>query len=128
MTEKQKNQRFERSKIAGAVCEVCGKSLYGELVQRQFAHRIGNTETNRKLYGSFFVDSVHNGKMVCSLSCNASVDVGKSKGNIYQVLAEILIKETAKEIGKTGLDVITDLLFEEYRKLGYIKVGGKNDG
>jgi hypothetical protein len=31
--------------------------------------------------------------MVCSLDCNASVDVGKSKGKILDVLADILIKE-----------------------------------
>lgn len=59
----------------------------------QYAHRIGNTEVNRKKYGSFFIDSTYNGEYVCSLECNATVDVGKSKGKILDTLADILIKE-----------------------------------
>ena len=92
MTNKQMEQREKAILRAGGVCAVCGKPLnYG---QPQYAHRwIGNTEVNRRKYGTFFTDSTYNGEMVCSLDCNASVDVGKSKGKILDVLADILIKE-----------------------------------
>jgi hypothetical protein len=91
MTEKQIEQREEALKRSCGVCAVCGKPImYGA---GQYAHKIGNTEVNRKKYGSFFIDSTYNGEYVCSLSCNASVDVGKSKGQILDTLADILIKE-----------------------------------
>lgn len=91
MTDKQINQREKAVVRSCGVCSVCGKPLcYGA---GQYAHRIGNTEVNRKKYGSFFIDSTYNGEYVCSLECNASVDVGKSKGNILNALADILLKE-----------------------------------
>lgn len=91
MTEKQVEQREKALARSKGVCFVCGKPLNEG--QMQLAHRIGNTETNRKLYGSFFIDSTYNGEIVCSLDCNASLDVGKSKGKILDTLADILIKE-----------------------------------
>lgn len=91
MTKKQNEQREKALKRSCGVCSVCGKPLcYG---QGQFAHKLSNTEVNRKKYGSFFIDSQYNGEYVCSLSCNASVDVGKSKGSQLDVLCDILIKE-----------------------------------
>lgn len=91
MTEEQKEQRIKAQGRSGAVCYICGKPLkYGQM---QYAHRIGNTEVNRKKYGSFFIDSTYNGELVCSLGCNATVDVGKSKGKILDTLADILLKE-----------------------------------
>lgn len=91
MTNNQVEQREKALSRSCGVCFVCGKPLcYGH---GQYAHRIGNTEVNRKKYGSFFIDSTYNGEMVCSLECNASLDVGKSKGNILSVLSDILIKE-----------------------------------
>lgn len=91
MTPIQKEQREKALQRSCGVCFVCGKPLcYG---QGQLAHRIGNTEVNRKKYGSFFIDSQYNGEYVCSLECNATVDVGKSKGAILDTLADILLKE-----------------------------------
>lgn len=93
MTKKQKEQRETALAENGStVCPVCGGSIY-QYGTPQYAHRIGNTETNRKKYGAFFIDSAENGRYVCSLACNASVDVGKSKGNIMLVLADILTYE-----------------------------------
>lgn len=91
MNEKQKEQREKALVRSSGRCFICGKPLSSG--QMQYAHRIGNTEVNRKKYGSFFIDSTYNGKLVCSLGCNASVDVGKSKGKILDTLADILIKE-----------------------------------
>ena len=91
MTEKQVEQRERAYSRSCGVCAVCGKPLRAG--QMQYAHAIGNTEVNRKKYGSFFIDSTYNGCLVCSLACNASVDVGKSKGKVLDKLAEILIKE-----------------------------------
>lgn len=92
-TEKRKRieQREKALERSCGVCAVCGKPLVQG--QMQYAHKIGNTDVNRKLYGSFFIDSTYNGQMVCSLGCNASVDVGKSKGKQLEVLVDILTKE-----------------------------------
>ena len=101
MTDKEQEQRENRYLISMGFCEVCGKSLNSGDAQPQFAHAIGNTETNRNLYGSFFIDSKYNGKYVCSLGCNASVDVGKSKGAILKQLAYILSNEIKDFKGKS---------------------------
>ena len=91
MTDEQKEQREKAIERSAGYCAVCGKPLkFGAM---QYAHAIGNTEVNRKKYGSFFIDSTYNGAMVCSLECNAKVDVGKSRGRILDKLADILIKE-----------------------------------
>lgn len=98
MTDRQREQREIAYAKSGGLCEVCGKPLcYG---QPQYAHRIGNTDVNRKKYGSFFIDSAENGRYTCSLECNAKVDVGKSEGNILNVLTDILIYEMKKFGGK----------------------------
>lgn len=91
MTDAQREQREKALARSCGVCPVCGKLLRAG--QIQYAHAIGNTEVNRKKYGSFFIDSTYNGELVCSLACNASIDVGKSKGKILDKLADILIKE-----------------------------------
>jgi hypothetical protein len=91
MTDKQRDQREKALCRSNGLCPVCKKPL--SQGQMQYAHKIGNTEVNRKKYGSFFIDSTYNGELVCSLGCNASIDVGKSKGRILDTLADILIKE-----------------------------------
>lgn len=91
MTDAQIEQREKALARSCGVCAVCGKPLVSG--QMQYAHAIGNTEVNRKKYGSFFIDSTYNGELVCSLGCNASVDIGKSKGRILDKLADILLKE-----------------------------------
>ena len=91
MTDAEREQREKTLARSCGVCPVCGKPLRAG--QMQYAHAIGNTEVNRKKYGSFFIDSTFNGELVCSLACNASIDVGKSKGKILDKLADILIKE-----------------------------------
>lgn len=119
MTELQKEQREKAYSRSYGVCAVCGKPLMTG--QMQYAHYLGNRIENRKRFGTFFIDSTYNGCMCCSLDCNNSVDVGKSIGNELKTLAEILVKETADKIGKVGLDAITDILLEIYRKRGYVK-------
>lgn len=98
MTEKQVEQREEAYSLSGGMCSVCGKPLLQG--QPQYAHRIGNTEVNRKKYGSFFIDSAENGRYVCSLDCNAKVDVGKSLGRQLQVLIDIILYESRKFNGE----------------------------
>lgn len=92
MTQKQKEQRIKAYERTDSICPVCGGSIY-QYGTPQYAHRIGNTETNRKKYGSFFIDSTYNGELVCSLDCNATLDVGKSTGRILETLTDILTKE-----------------------------------
>jgi hypothetical protein len=92
MTEKQKEQRIKAYERTDSICPACGGSIY-QFGTPQYAHAIGNTESNRKKYGSFFIDSTYNGCLVCSLECNADVDVGKSPGRIMEKLVEILTNE-----------------------------------
>lgn len=91
MTDTQREQREKALARSYGFCAVCGKPLTSG--QMQYAHKIGNTEVNRKKYGSFFIDSTYNGELVCSLACNATLDVGKSKGRQLEVLIDILTKE-----------------------------------
>lgn len=97
MTDKQREQREKAYSRSCGVCAVCGKPL--SQGQMQYAHAIGNTEVNRKKYGSFFIDSTYNGCLVCSLACNASVDVGKSPDKVFSKLAEILTLEIKDRMG-----------------------------
>lgn len=92
MTKKQVEQREKALARSCGVCPVCGGSIY-QYGTPQYGHAIGNTETNRKKYGSFFIDSTYNGCLCCSLECNSSIDVGKSKGKILEKLVDILTNE-----------------------------------
>lgn len=114
MNKEQYEQRRKAMSRSVGICAVCGKPL--KEGQMQYAHAIGNTEVNRKKYGSFFIDSTYNGDLVCSLNCNATLDVGKSEGNIIRKLADILIKETYDKFGEQGLGDIADILTEEIKK------------
>ena len=93
MTEKEQEQRRKSLSVSGGVCAICGKSLnaYGF---PQYAHKIANTITNRKIYGSFFIDHYLNGAMVCSLKCNDAMNIGNNKGKVLALLADIVIQET----------------------------------
>ena len=97
MTKAQVEQRKKALFRSMGLCPVCGKPLSSG--QMQYAHAIGNTETNRKKYGSFFIDSTYNGALTCSLACNAKIDVGKSPEKIYAKLAEILTLEISDFMG-----------------------------
>jgi len=76
VNEKQINQRKYALAVSGGVCEVCGRPLIDG--QPQGAHRIGNTQLNRKLYGDIVIDSPLNMGYVCSLACNASLDISQN--------------------------------------------------
>lgn len=58
---------------SGGVCEICGEPL--TRYSGQMAHRIGNTEKNRKKYGNFVVDHKLNVAWTCSLGCNQKADI-----------------------------------------------------
>ena len=95
MTEAQKEQRRQALTRSGGLCSVCGGSLnqYGT---PQYAHKIANTEPNRRKYGSFFIDHWMNGEYVCSLGCNSSCNIGNNPGKVLDLLADILIYEIKK--------------------------------
>lgn len=116
MTDAQNEQRQEALQRAGGECPVCHKWIASG--QPQYAHKIGNREIYRKKYGSWIIDHTLNGEYVCSLKCNASVDVGSSYGNHLEVIADILIYEYMQMWGVSGLDKLSDKLLEKYRGLG----------
>ena len=98
MTDKQIEQRKYALSRSGGACAICGKSiLYGH---GQYAHKIAQTQMNRKKYGSFFIDHTLNGEYVCSLECNSTVAVSKPR-EILSVLADIIIYEIKRLDGNT---------------------------
>lgn len=94
MTEKQKEQRKYALAISGGVCEVCKKPLTDG--QAQGAHRIGNTKLNRAKYGDFVLDHKYNIAYVCSLKCNASLDISKNQGEVFNLCKKIYASECQK--------------------------------
>lgn len=95
MNKEQKEQRIKALQRNGNLCPVCGKSIY-EYGTPQYAHKIANTEGNRRKFGSFFIDHTLNGEMVCSLSCNQSLNIGFNKGKVLNLLSDILIYELGR--------------------------------
>ncbi len=65
-----------------------GKCFYCDKQANQFAHILGQTELNYKLYGRFVIDSIHNGVMTCSTECNRKADIGKL--NMFVILEHII--------------------------------------
>lgn len=87
MTEAQVEQRRNALATSGGVCEVCGKPLADG--QPQAAHRIGNTKANRAKYGSFVIDHRRNIGYVCSLKCNAALDISRNTGAVIRLCKRI---------------------------------------
>lgn len=87
MNEKQIEQRKYALAVSGGVCEVCGRPLIDG--QPQGAHRIGNTQLNRKLYGDIVIDSPLNMGYVCSLACNASLDISQNPHECLKLAKKI---------------------------------------
>lgn len=92
MTEEQKEQRRQALTRSGGQCSVCG-GLINRYGTPQYAHKIANTEANRKKYGAFFMDHFLNGEYVCSLACNQACNIGQNKGKVLGLLSDILIYE-----------------------------------
>lgn len=96
MTEAQEWQRRLALAKSGGVCEVCGKPL----TTPQGAHRIANTEPNRRKWGSLVMDHPDNIAMVCSLSCNQSCNIGYNPRACLELAQRIINKELLKMGGK----------------------------
>lgn len=116
MTRQQVEQREKAYSRSLGRCFVCGKPLIEGYLQ--YSHRLGQTQTNYKRFGTFFIDNTWNGEFCCSNQCNATVDVGKSIGAELRTLAYILIKETRERMGIRGLGEIADMLTKEIKDCG----------
>lgn len=91
MTEAEKAQRRYALAISGGVCEVCGKTLTTSTWQG--AHRIANTQANRKKWGDFIIDHPLNIAIVCSLKCNQECNIGYDEGACLNLVKLIVTKE-----------------------------------
>ncbi|WP_449190085.1 hypothetical protein [Treponema lecithinolyticum] len=99
MTEQQKQQRQYALTTSCGVCAVCGKSL--NTANAQGAHRIANTQANRKKWGSLIIDHPLNVAMVCSLKCNDACNIGYRPYEALRLAFTILGAEMRKyEVGK----------------------------
>lgn len=94
MTEAQVEQRRNALATSGGICRVCWKPLADG--QPQAAHRIGNTKANRAKYGSFVIDHRYNIGYVCSLKCNAALDISKDTGAVIR-LCQRIYREAARK-------------------------------
>ena len=94
MNEAEKNQRLVALAKCGNVCEVCGKQLPHS--NWQGAHRIANTEMNRKKWGSFIIDHPENIAIVCSLGCNHKCNIGYNPGACLRLVQKIVKQELEK--------------------------------
>lgn len=94
MTESQKEQRMRALAVSGGVCEVCGKTLTPSTWQG--AHRIANTEANRKKWGSWIIDAPENIAIVCSLKCNQACNIGYNPGRCLEIVEKVYTREKFK--------------------------------
>lgn len=94
MTRDQRIQRAEALAKSGGVCEVCGKTLTPSTWQG--AHRIANTEPNRKKWGAWIIDHPLNIAIVCSLACNHVCNIGYNPGECLRLVQRIVNKELEK--------------------------------
>lgn len=108
MNEAQTMQRKIALAKSGGVCEVCGR-LLGE--HAQGAHRIADTLSNRRKFGSFVIDSPLNISMVCSLRCNDSCNIGNSPRKCLELIKKIVEKSldnNSKELVCNTIPIIKD--------------------
>lgn len=94
MNDAQEYQRRLALAKSGGICEVCGKPLSEG--QPQGAHRIANTEPNRRKWGAWILDHPLNIAMTCSLGCNQSCNIGNNPGACLELVEKILQYEKRK--------------------------------
>lgn len=79
-------------------CEICGETIDGG---GDFAHMLGNTKTNLKIYGVDLCCNRWNGKLThpnaLGYSCNAKADIGHSKSNKIREHVDYVIKKMAEQ-------------------------------
>lgn len=95
MTDAERKQREESLENNPAICPVCGGSIY-QYGTPQYAHKLADTITNHKKYGSFVMNHHLVGVYTCSLECNHLVQINNDKGKILQLLADIVLDEMRK--------------------------------
>ena len=94
MNEAEKEQRMMALAKSGGVCEICGRTLTPSTWQG--AHRIANTEANRKKWGSWIIDAPENIAIVCSLKCNHICNVGYTPAECLEIAEKVLKREKLK--------------------------------
>jgi len=92
MNDKQKMQAQDLKEMIyfdrDGKCEVCGKTI--PFNEAQLAHRICKSKMNLAKYGRDIIHHPYNMALVCSLSCNAKVNIGGNPGKILDVLSQII--------------------------------------
>lgn len=68
-------------------CEVCGKII--NEYNSQLAHIIPQTIPNIKKYGRSIIHHTENMKIVCSLACNSTVNIGCKPETERQLVIKI---------------------------------------
>lgn len=97
MSSTQSNQRAIAMATCGGRCAICGKPL--NTGSAQAAHRIANTQANRKKWGSLIIDHPLNVAMVCSLKCNDACNIGYRPYEALRLAFTILGAEMRKYEG-----------------------------
>ena len=77
-------------------CEVCGCSLWGCKAYPQLAHRIPQRKWCIKKWGRDVIHHEMNLALVCSLECNAKVQLNPESLEAEELAAQILDKQRAQ--------------------------------
>lgn len=93
----QTHQRSMALAACGGRCAVCGKLLDRNTAQG--AHRIANTQANRRKWGSLIIDHPLNVAMVCSPRCNDACNIGYRPYECLRLAFTILSAEMRKYEG-----------------------------
>ena len=93
MTESERDKRVKLFEKQNGKCFYCGQPA------NQFAHILGQTKLNYKLYGEFVIDSEYNGVLCCSLECNKKADIGKISLAVLEHIIEVYQKELERLSG-----------------------------
>lgn len=94
MSSIQSNQRAIAMATCGGRCAICGKPL--NTANAQGAHRIANTQANRRKWGALVIDHPLNVAMVCSLKCNDACNIGYRPYEALRLAFTILGAEMRK--------------------------------
>lgn len=90
MTERDRFNVWEmRKRLADAQgwrCAWCGGDLSTGL---QLAHRIPQTKANLRSYGAEIIHNRRNLGAVCSLACNAALNIGGDPGAVARLVESI---------------------------------------
>lgn len=91
MNEEIEKQRKYALAVSKGRCEVCGKPLLDG--QPQASHRINQSLSSYKRWGTFIINHKLNIGYCCSLECNGKLDITQDPRKCLMLVADIVTYE-----------------------------------